>query len=271
MKRSCLGMVALTILLALAPAAEAQPPQGGGGRGGFGGFGFGGGPGGGGMGTTALIGLEQVQKELGLEGDSLTAVKEAVNGFRSDNLEVFRGLGNFREMSETEREAARQKMQEKVQALNKEHETILKELLSESQMARLQEIALQVRGIRALGDSEVAAKLGLTETQQAQIKEALQASDTAQRELFGQGGRPGGGQGGQDFAQMREKRDAIQKEAESKVMGVLTAEQKDKLASLKGKEFTLERGAFGGPGGPGGRPRGEGDGGGNRTRRPPTE
>lgn len=122
----------------------------------------------------------------------------------------------------------------------------LSEILLPHQMKRLEEIYIQTMGMRALQDSEIAATLQITEAQQEQMRQAQQQVFEGMRDLF----TPGA-----DREQMREKMQALRKQAEEKVLAVLSADQQQQFADMKGKPFEMPADAFGfggrGPGGPG--------------------
>lgn len=268
MQRSLFNVAFCCGLMLLSSIAVAQRPGGGGGGGRPGGM-FGRGGGRGEVSGLALVGIEQVQKEIGLEGDSLTAVQDLVSKFREASRGSFEGFGNLREMSEEDRNKAFAEMREKREKLSKEYEAKLSEKLSTEQKTRLDQIVLQQQGLNALDNADVVAKLELTEDQQLQIADINETAAENQRKL-GEELRSAGREG---FAQMREKMETQRKENEEKLLGVLTAAQKAKFEEMKGKPFELDRRAMFG-GGRGGdrernRERGNRDGEGERGRRRP--
>lgn len=280
MQRSLFSLALLGSLVVLSPFAEAQRPGAGrggapgqGGRGGAPGAfgGFAGGRGGAAMDVAALLGIEQVQKEIGLEGAKLEAVKEVIAAQREKQRNLFTGGQNLRELSEEARATAMAEMREKRQALSKETEEALSQHLTAAQKSRVDQIQLQLRGIRALDDADVVAKLELNEVQQLEISEILEQQGTAMRELT-QRGRDAGREG---FAQIRERTEALQKSTEEKVMAVLTQPQRTKFNELKGAPFALDRAALmqGFGGARGGQPGARGEGGERppRRQRPATE
>ncbi|WP_417848580.1 hypothetical protein [Thalassoglobus sp.] len=274
MQRSLLTMMILGGLVAFSPIVEAQRPEGGGGRGrGPGGF-RGGPPGGGQSSMMMLIGNEQVQKEIGLEGESLEAVKKVVSNLREQGREQFSSLGNLREMSEEDRNKAMAEMRKQRDEINAKATQEIEKHLSKEQKTRLEQIALQQQGVRALDDDKVVVKLELSEEQQLKIAELLENQMAAQQKLM-ESIREGGREG---FAQAREKSEALRKETDEKLMGVLTDAQKTKFAEMKGKPFELQRTRMqrgdrpqGDRGGDRGANRGEGrgDGRGDRPRQRP--
>jgi Spy/CpxP family protein refolding chaperone len=299
--------LALAFLVAASAVAEAQ--QRGGGRG-FGGRGFGG-PGFGGPGgadKVSLLGNPQVQTELKIVPEQKLFLDDIIAEHREKQREIFSGVDfrTLRDKPEAEREKLMADMQAKREKLNKDEEAGLQEFLSEEQITRLDQIALQLRGLRALTDDEVGKKLAITAEQKKKIEDAFEAGNEARRKMFEdmrgnrdggnrdggnrdggnrdggnrdggdqQGGRRGG-RGGFDpaaFAEIQKKMEEANKKTDASVLAVLSADQKTKYEALKGKPFELERRGFGGPGGFGGRPGGgrpPGDGGG-RPQRPAAE
>ncbi len=115
------------------------------------------------------------------------------------------------------------------------------------------------QGTGALSDAEIVKSLTITKDQQDKIKTLTDEYGTKTQALFTGGGGGGGGGG-------REKMQELNKERDSKITEVLTKDQTDKFASLKGKAFDVEllRPQFGRGGGGG---NGGGNGGG-RAKRP---
>lgn len=250
-----LGTFVVTLCLMAASTAMAQGqggPRGGGrmfGRGGFR------------MGYAMLIQNEKVQEELALSADQ----KEKVTALR----EEFRGAGggNFRDLSEEEREKRRTEMRQRTDEQNKKVEAIL----SADQNRRLKEISLWLRGHAALGDEEVARELSLSDEQKEQVKTIEEESGKQMAALFGGGrGRGGEGGGGGEGGRgaNREKMAQIQKDTDEEYLAVLTPEQKSKFEQMKGAKPAIEREdlfRFGGRRGqgPGGEGRGQRRGGNN--------
>lgn len=304
-----LGAVALAVAFVATSSLEAQEREGerregerrqGQGRGGQPGGGFFGGgfrgPGGGGVDKIGLVGNPQIRTELKISEEQQAFIDELQADHRTKSREIFSGIdfASLRDKPEEERRKVMEERNAKRQKLVKQNEEVLAELLNNEQNKRLNEISLQLRGIRALTDDGVARQLDLSGEQKKKIQDALAASDQERRKMFeelGVGRRPQGGErpeGGRrpqrDFTAMREKMEALRKKSDESVMAVLSSDQKSKFASLKGKTFELNRGTFGrgrgqgggGQGGEGGRRRGEnggrgGDAGGDRPRRSAAE
>ena len=248
-----------------------QGQRGGGFRGAPGG-GFPGGGFGGGIDKLTLVAAKPVQEELKLGEDELFLINKLVEDHRAETRGLFTGI-DFRSLSEDDRRARFEEVGKKRAELVKEAEKGLAEFLSEAQAKRLDEIALQLQGIRALTNEDVAKKLKLTSDQQKSVEDALKSADDDRRKMFEELRAGGGG-----FEGMREKMEEARKNSDAKVLAVLSADQKKQFDDMKGKPFEADRQAlfgFGGGRGPGGRPgqgggRPPGDGGG-RPQRPATE
>jgi len=157
-----------------------------------------------------------------------------------------RGGGNFQpptpeQMAEFEKQRLERTREEKAK---------LAEVLLPNQIKRLNEIFVQVNGVRAIEDDDVAKELGISEAQKAKLAEVRQANGEAMRN-----------QGREAFAGLDEAGRAakfaeMRKEGEGKLLAVLTADQQKKFEAMKGKPFAMPEGGG----------RGFGGGGGNRTR-----
>lgn len=255
-------VVALLMATLAAPALHAQPGQGEGRRGGRGFGGFGGGFNRGGS-PMFLLRADAVRKELKVTEDQQELINILNDELRENRPEF---TGNFREMSEQERNEFREKMEKWSAEQTAQAKETLKTILDEGQYKRLEQIQLQTQGVNALLQDEVAQALKLTPEQITKLKETQEANGeamrTAMREAF-QGGRDG-----VDREAMREKMDTLRKESEAKMLAHLTAEQQAQFTSMKGEPFEMPRDAFGfgGRGGRGGRGFGGPDGG--RPQRP---
>lgn len=283
MKKRCAqalvaAFIAAFVITTMTQAQEQrrQRPGGRQGRIGFGDRGFG--MRGGSTSLLSLLRIHEVRKELKLDDTQQASVRSIEDEVRGDQP---RGRVNFRELSQEAREKYFAERRARAQREAKAAKEKLPTILSEDQMKRLTEISLQVQGVRALSDPEFTARLKLTDEQKGQIqaarRESSEESREKMRELF-QGDFAEGNRDG-----MREKFEAIRKEADAKVLAVLTKEQQEQFEDMKGKSFDMPRGAFGfgqrgGRGGPGARGRG-GFGGASRKRegvpdrpkRPPLE
>lgn len=169
---------------------------------------------------------------------------------------------NFQDLTEEERAELRERFQQQAAERAKQEQETLAKILLPHQLKRLNEIYIQVAGVRALQDSQVAEALKITDKQKQEMAEVQQSGQSGLRELF---------QGG-DREQIREKMAEFQKEQEEKLLNCLTAQQKAEFVKMKGEKFELPEDALRGGFGPGGRgpggPGGSGRPGGNRPQRP---
>lgn len=235
MKRSqrILFTVAVVAIAVMVGTASAQ--QKGKGRGGFGFGGFGG------MNLVTLAASESVQKDLGLSGDVTGKATSLRDDYRAAMQKEYQTAGinpqDFQNISAEQR----QKMNDIGRKLNDEFNPKVKALVSADQYKRLKQIQLQAglrnQGPGALTESDVAAELKLTDDQQKKLNNLQTEYAQKQREMF----TGGGGFNPEAAAKLREERT-------SKTMEVLTAEQKEKLNTLKGSEFDVSQlvGGFGG-------------------------
>ncbi len=251
---------------------EGQRGQGqrGQGRRGFGGGGFGfGGRGGPRIDLMGLTRIPKVQEELEMLEDQVAAVQKLAEqqrggggrgrGGRPGGDGEREGRGDRetrgrRDGSDEDRQARFAEFMRRREELAKQNKEKLAEILLPHQLDRLNQIRIQVLGTGALEDSEVAAKLKITEEQKKGLKAERDAMASQFRELF-----TGGGDREGMFEKMRE----LRTESEKKLMAVLSDEQQKQLEELKGEPFEMPRGAFRGFGG-----RGRGGPGGGRPGRP---
>jgi hypothetical protein len=168
-------------------------------------------------------------------------------GFQSDPISLLRSQGVRQELElEADQlkqiEAVRREMDAEVEKSRREiaarYTEKVEKLLQPAQVARLREISLQMRGLAALSDPDVAKKLGLAENQLKEIAdkraEGAKKVEALRAENEGRFNR-------ESFEKMRE----IQQETDQAVLNVLSDGQKTQYTELKGKEFDRTR-LFGG-------------------------
>ena len=263
-------LLAAAAVVCFAAIAEAQPGRPGGRQrrpsfGGPGGFG--------GMSLLMLARNEAVQKEIEIVDDQKAQIEKLVEQMRGQRGQRGGDRPNFREMSEEQRQKFFQEMRERREKQVEEANEKLKKILLKPQVERLEEIRIQLMGLGALNDPEVAKKLKITEAQQEKMQEARESMResmrTEMRELFRSGDRD----------KIREKMAGLRKKVEEKVLAVLDSGQKAQFEKIKGEPFEMPEGGLFGRRAPGGRrpgdaqdrrprggPRGE-----RGRRRPPAE
>lgn len=288
MKLSSLGLAVTMMLSTIIQAQEERPSRDGargdrsqqgerqgrarggdqgrrGQRGGFPGGGFAGGRGG--VDKLTLVAARPIQEELKLGEDELFLINKLVEDHRSETRALFSGI-DFRSLSEEDRRSKFEELTKKRTELARESEKGLAEFLTEPQAKRLNEIAVQLQGVRALTDDDVAKKLKLTSDQKKKVEDALKAVDEDRRKMFEQLRA-----GGDGFEGMREKMEEARRKSDARVLAVLSGDQQKQFDEMKGKPFDVDRRALFNPGGrgrggqDGGRPRGQGQGQGQRRDR----
>jgi type II secretory pathway component GspD/PulD (secretin) len=193
---------------------QAQPPGGrGGGRGGFGGFG----------GMMDLMYDEDVTRSLDITDDQLEEVGEIREEAQAKIEELDFG-SQFRDAeSDEDRAAIMDEMRLAGEANNAEAEEKLKSLLDEGQYSRLRQIYLQRSGVQSLGRGDVITSLGISVDQQTEIRAILQERGAARMEL--------------GFRASPEDQAAFDQEWDSRLLAVLTEEQRDQWTAELGEPF----------------------------------
>jgi hypothetical protein len=242
------------------PGGFGGGPGGFGGPGAFGGAMFGRGGVGGDVVLISLLRIEAVREELELDPDQLEGLRKLNERLRPTTRPDF----DFRAATPEQRAAFTERMGKEAAERASEAKAHVEELLLPDQMDRLEQIAIQVQGTRALLNPEVAKELGLNPETTAKMSKEIEANAEQIREMAREAMQE------RNFDGIREKTDAMQKELDEKLLASLTTEQKAKFEEMKGDPFEMPQmvgfgrggaGGFGGAGGPraeGGPPRAEG-------------
>jgi Spy/CpxP family protein refolding chaperone len=230
---------------------------------------MGGGPGGGSLSMMygMLLNSPTVQKDLDLVDEQKAKLKEANEKAQAAMREMFSGM---RDLSQEERQQKMGEIGKKMQAQAEATKKLIEETLLPHQLDRLKGLALQRIGTGALNFKEIQEDLKMTEEQVAKLKSIGEESAKKNQEMFA-GMRDLSPEERQaKFAEIGQKMQEMRKQTETKLMDVLTAEQKESLEKMKGEKLEIPASEFGGPGGFG-RPGGFGQGGpgGGERRRPP--
>lgn len=260
-----MGRLALVAVLGLSTAVLAQdeenkkrpggPPRGFGGPGGPGGA-----PGmGRGMGMMRggdLLGVlrnENVRKSVGLSEDESGMIELYAEERRDEDQKAMQEMQN---LSVQERFT---KGREAMEKRNKEVEKQLTEIIGEDKVKRLKQVQLQLGGLgAALMNPEIASKLKITDDQREQLREVAGGMREGMAKLQ---------EAGDDQETRNKVWTQVRKEQETKLMEVLTADQKKAWGDMIGApidfampappRMDMRRGGPGGPGGPDGK-NGEG-------------
>jgi len=193
----------------------------------------------GGGGLLGLVRIEAIQKDIELLDDQKAEIDKVVEELRGQRGEGDRP--NIREMSDEEREKFFAEMRKKWEERTKVANERLAKILLPHQLKRVKEIGVRLRGVGALSDPEIAAKLKLTDVQKKKIEEATRASMESMRERARKIFEDADG----DREKMREGFRKLRDEASAKVLAVLTADQMKQFEQLKGEPFEMPQGAFG--------------------------
>jgi hypothetical protein len=211
--RGCLkAAMAFGLVAILAGPALAQ-----GGRGGGGGYG-GGGP-------ANLLGNPAVQKELKLDETQVEKAGKIAAEAREKMMSMREQL---QDLEPQERMAKQQELSKPI------NEAALKsagEFLKPEQLTRLHQIELQQRGLQALIDPVVAKKLSITSEQETKVKSMMTDMQSEAREIQQSAG--------DDRQAAMQKVQALRKETLTKVMALMTDDQKKTWKEMTGEPFTV--------------------------------
>jgi hypothetical protein len=123
-----------------------------------------------------------------------------------------------------------------------ETEKQVKGILNATQFTRYNQLTLQMSGASALLRPDVAKKVGLTTQQQTKIREIQQKQMESLRSRF-QGGAQGGGQnrgGAGANGDMRAQFEKLRSETNTKILAVLSANQKKTWQGMLGTPFKFQ-------------------------------
>lgn len=204
-----------------------------------------------------LVQQKSVQEELKLSEDQVEKLKQVAAKMRGP----FGPFGPFSGRP-GDREESRKQFAEAIQAAEQTAEKDRSAILTADQSRRLNEIAMQRTGPMALALPDVAKDVGLTDEQQAKVKEISDAYLTEMRAQFPGGGGfgtsspelraqfPAGGgrgrppflaaEGGGDREEARKKRATLRKDTDDKLLALLKDDQKKALEKLNGEPFKGE-------------------------------
>jgi Spy/CpxP family protein refolding chaperone len=177
----------------------------------------------------------EVMAELGLERNS-TEVRAL--GLLSSELmeERMRGQLDRQLRAAGQDKEKRDAVSAKLRALDAKAAEETARLLTPEQFARLKEIHLQLAGPHALAEPYVTQALGIDEVQKDKIAAALDEFIGQKNSNFAQLAQPGKRP---SFDEVERRENELAAERNRKIDEILSAEQKAKLAEMRGKPFPL--------------------------------
>jgi hypothetical protein len=205
---------ALAAILLMAGIALAQQPFP---FGGFGSFGK--------MGSSMLLNMPDVQKELNLTDEQATKVKEVRQQVREKYKDDFATIFQDKQFD---------KIKDLIQKVTEETDKAMLGVLKPDQQKRLGQIELQARGSEAFADPEVQKKLGLSDQQKDQIKTISDDAAKELQSLFKNAKDIG------DFQEAFQKMKDLRKDADDRVASVLNDAQKSRWKEMIGTPFELK-------------------------------
>jgi hypothetical protein len=154
--------------------------------------------------------------------------------------------------------AIRQQIQDQIAARQGEQEKQIAEILKPEQMTRLHELDMQWQGPVALGDSKVAGEVKLSADHQKEIAGIVQDYQIKRQQALMELAQeqtesaPNGRRAmrrimlntnvlDNPLHPTRKKLDALRKEAEGKIIGLLSAEEKERWTKAQGEPFTFRK------------------------------
>jgi Spy/CpxP family protein refolding chaperone len=186
----------------------------------------------------ALLMRKDVQSDLALSEEQKKKVAELQTATRGQRGQRPRNRGGDAGAAGAAGSAQgmdREEMRKRMQEQRAKTQESLKAILSESQMKRLDEISIQLRGNRAVMDAQVQKSIGITDEQKAKIEGLQQKQQEANRSL------------GEKARNNEITREDVQKarQKNDEAMGaelakILTPEQAAKLKSMAGKPFKAD-------------------------------
>ncbi len=247
MKRTKLfTLVAAMMAMIIAPTVQAQPggQRPGGGRPGGGSFGRGGPST---ISVSQLLQSEKVRNEAEIFDEQVQELREASEKIRTEARANQGERVDPRTLTEAQRREYFEKRRKEFEATQKKVDAAVKDILLPHQLERLEEIRLQLLGARALQLEPVQKELKVTDAQKTKLDEIDNGTRAKAQEMFGgirEQFQQLGGDGEKIRAlmeEMQKKMQAVQKEAEEKMVNTLTDEQKQKFKEMKGKPFEISR------------------------------
>jgi hypothetical protein len=165
-----------------------------------------------------LLTVEAVQNELKLSEKQKATAAEINDSLTEERHKL------FKEVAKDSHERTK-----KVAELEERTSSKVNKLLDDSQRKRLREILVQVNGAVELTKKNIQEELGITSEQRKNLSEISHENEKARREALAN-------YEGDKTAKMVE----LQREADKKLLDVLTEKQREQFEKLKGTKLSID-------------------------------
>jgi len=191
------------------------------------------------LGGDAFFGLlqhEKIQKELNLTEEQKGKIRELLKGVFEEMRER---SGGMEQLTPEQRREKFQHLREQSAAQAEKVKKQLLEILSPEQLARLKQLRLQLQGLGAFTDPEVASTIQLTEEQRAKLRQLREEMQQKTREIWGSLRELSREERAAKQGELREKVRQLHEEMMKKALDLLTPEQREKFEKLLGEKADL--------------------------------
>lgn len=199
--------------------------------------------------SITLASNAMVQKDLSASAEQIDKIRSLVEEARN---QIMAAEDQQRLPATASPEERRKLMEERIakradvmRAAKKQVQASLTEILDENQQKRMEQIELQVLRVKAFNAPKVVASLKYTKEQQDQLDAVFKELDEELRQSLRRTieQRPAI-QGNREALEENvkagmQKADQLNEAAKKKIEALLTAEQRDQFAALKGQDFDL--------------------------------
>ncbi|MDB4679519.1 hypothetical protein OAE80_00890 [Planctomycetaceae bacterium] len=188
--------------------------------------------------VTNLVGIPQIQKELDLSDDQRKQIADQV---KSMQLYLRQQFTDVRKLPRAEQSAKIRELKVATSPFVNEQQAKILEVLTPSQRNRLTGISMQYRGVESLLDDQIADLLGLTKEQREEIlmiTEDLDITLATERQKMVSQQFEERQKGRNEFLKKMQR---LRKQAEEKMLAVLTEEQRERFELLQGEKFRVRR------------------------------
>lgn len=169
---------------------------------------------------------------LSLSSEQRQKLQDLVRSVRNDVQVLIAGVQQLsRAQQQVQLPALRQRMELVIQSYRRR----LEDVLTPAQNQRLREISLQIRGLAAINDPDVAEQLKLSDQQRAGIAAAIDEAALVRREML-QAPRPA------NRFERKDRRLAMRQtkqQLEARLSELLSPEQQDEFARMQGPKLGL--------------------------------